>query len=169
MEIHTLLYSSSPFCYCFSLIRFPLLSLVSYWSFLFWFIYCSLILETGFDSGEILVTSGMEDIIEGKAMAVMVMVMAMAMLVHQIRIDRSSSLTSASSPPTNICKKHNFMMNGRYRMKVVAQKKRERLTVALFDSLSDWEPWATAPFGACPPANTKANKKDSINIMIQIN
>lgn len=28
----------------------------------------------------------MEDIIEGKAMAVMVMVMAMAMLVHQIRI-----------------------------------------------------------------------------------
>lgn len=31
------------------------------------------------------------------------------------------------------------------------------LTVVLFDSPPDWEPWATAPFDICPPANTTAD------------
>ena len=48
----------------------------------------------------------------------------------------------------------------------IAQKE-GGLTVALFESLSDWEPCTTAPFDACPPANNKANK-ENINIMIQL-
>lgn len=56
----------------------------------------------------------------------------------------------------------------------IEQKEGEGLTVRLLESLSDWEPWAAAPFDPCPPppANTKANKEykhnDSINIQTKL-
>lgn len=50
----------------------------------------------------------------------------------------------------------------------IAKMEGNGLTVALFESLSYWEPWATAPFDACPPANTTANKKGNKNIDIQL-
>ena len=34
---------------------------------------------------------------------------------------------------------------------------RAELTVVLVESPLAWEPWATAPFDAFPPAKTKAN------------
>lgn len=45
-------------------------------------------------------------------------------------------------------------------------KKEPKLTVVLLESPSDWAPWATAPFGACPPANTKANDRKCKHIWL---
>jgi hypothetical protein len=39
------------------------------------------------------------------------------------------------------------------------QHNRTKLTVVLLESPSDCDPWAIAPFDACPPAKTKANKQ----------